>query len=119
MMVVSMFFHRVFRPAALTLALAALFLGFTWSFQDRIYGAFDNIVAGVAIGISVVLFLAWYYDSDRARRAGFLLSVWLWVTTSAVAFMNIDGWTSGLISFTLAVLAGGSYWAEVSDERTR
>lgn len=118
MRMVATFFQRAFRPAALALAIAAMGLGFSWLVQDRIEGPFDNIVAGTAVGISLVLILAWYYDSDRARRAGFILSTWLWVTTSAVAFMSLDGWTSGLISLSLAVLAGGSYWAEKDHERS-
>lgn len=114
---VAMFFRRAFRPAAMALAIAALFLGFTWSVQDRIDGPFDNVMAGCAIGVALILFAAWWYDSDRARRFGFILSVWLWSAVSSIAFMELIGWTSGLLSLAWAFLAAGSYWAEVDDER--
>ncbi len=115
---IARLFRRAFRPAAMALAIACLALGLSWAIQDRIDGLFDNLVAGVAIGVALVLFAAWYYDSDRARRFGFLLSVWLWSSVAAVAFMNLAGWTSGLLALAWAILAGGSYWAEVDSTRT-
>lgn len=108
-------FRRVFRPAAFALALAALFLAGTWLGLDRFPGPFDAVLGGVAAATAAVLFLAWWWDSDRGRRAGFLLSVGLWSAVSAAAFLTLTGWTSGLLAVAWAVLAAGSYWAEVSD----
>ena len=113
---VRRFFERTFRPATMALALAALFLGMTWLTSDRIAGPFDNVVGGGALAASAVLFLSWYFDSHRARRAGLLLSVALWSAISSVAFMNLSAWTSGLLALAWAFLAGGSYWIEAANK---
>lgn len=110
------FFQRTFRPATLALAIAALFLGLTWELQDRFDGPFDNVIGAAALSAATVLFLAWWFDSHRARRAGLLISVGLWSAISAFAFMNLTAWTSGLLSLAWAFLAGGTFWVEAANK---
>lgn len=116
---VAMFFRRAFRPATLALAFAAISVGLAWIIQDRIEGRFDNVMGGFAIGGSIILFLAWWYDSARARRFGLIYSVWLWSSIASIAFMTLASWASALTALAWAFLAGGSYWAEVDDERQK
>jgi len=115
-MTLGRLFHAAFRPATIALGMAALFLGGSWLAQDPIKGPFDNVVGAIALGVSLILFIAWGYDSPRCRRIGLLLSVGLWSSIASIAFINLTAWTSGLIALAWAFLAGGSYWAEVSDE---
>jgi hypothetical protein len=109
---------RQFRPAALALTIAATVMGFTWGLGDRFEGSWDLILGMYAVAVGAVLAVGWFINSYPTARAGMLMSVALWGFTAITAWTALAAPTTAGVALALAVLAGGSYWADARDPET-
>lgn len=105
--------RRVFQPVTLALTWAAAVLAAGWMMTDRFEGPWAAIAVGYAFAVAALFTVAWALEDNRVARAGFLLSVGLWVFVSVVAWSGLRSVTSSGIAIGWGLLAAGCYWVDL------
>lgn len=116
------FLDRAVKPVSLGLMLS-MFVMFGEGFDDDggLIGEFwfSHVAAGFAGLVGVLLFWAWWKQSNRLVQLSLLGATFVWCSRMILFFtVSHPDWERHVLAGAILIIAGGSYLLEVTDPRT-
>ena len=108
---------RAFHPAAMALMFALTASGWGRVTADR--SSFDYALGVLALLLAASFLVAWAANRNTLLRANLLAATVLYVFIAGSSYTAIGSVVSALNALAFATLAGGSWWLEKSNPRSR